>query len=139
MKYIQASCAKCHSAADLPQASVLARGRAVFEEQGCIGCHKLGGFGSNIGPELVSASALGPLYGARWLIEILFKQLKSSYRPEYLDRLQEKDGIEGSRARQATTDREVESLIARGFLSRNKAGSVAITTEGRNAADPRQP
>jgi mono/diheme cytochrome c family protein len=52
MKYIQASCAKCHSAADLPQASVLAEGRTVFEEQGCIGCHKLGGFGGNIGPEL---------------------------------------------------------------------------------------
>lgn len=69
----------------------------------------------------------------------IFKQLKSSYRPEYLDRLQEKEGIESSRARQATTDREVDSLIERGFLSRNKAGSVSITTEGRNAADPRQP
>jgi hypothetical protein len=69
----------------------------------------------------------------------IFKGLKSSYRPEYLDRLQEKEGIEGSRARQATTDREIDSLIERGFLSRNKAGSISITTEGRNAADPKQP
>jgi len=69
----------------------------------------------------------------------IFKGIKSSYRPEYLDRLQEKEGIEGSRARQATTDREIDSLIERGFLSRNKAGSISITTEGRNAADPRQP
>lgn len=69
----------------------------------------------------------------------IFKGLKSSYRPEYLDRLQEKEGIESSRERKATTDREIESLIERGFLSRNKAGSISITTEGRNAADPRQP
>jgi len=64
----------------------------------------------------------------------IFQQLKSSYRKEEFDRLQEKAGIESSRARQETTDREIESLIERGFLSRNKAGSVSITTEGRNAA-----
>jgi mono/diheme cytochrome c family protein len=57
MKYIQSSCVKCHSVADLPQADALARGRAVFEEQGCIGCHKLGGVGGNIGPELDKVGA----------------------------------------------------------------------------------
>jgi mono/diheme cytochrome c family protein len=57
MKYIQSSCVKCHSVADLPKADVLARGRAVFEEQGCIGCHKLGGVGGNIGPELDKVGA----------------------------------------------------------------------------------
>ncbi len=31
----------------------------------------------NMAPEVVSAAAIGQLYGARWLIEILFKQLKS--------------------------------------------------------------
>jgi hypothetical protein len=70
----------------------------------------------------------------------IFKQLKSSYRPEYLDRLQEKENeLASSRERKAATDRAIESLIERGFLSRNKAGSISITTEGRNAADPRQP
>lgn len=70
----------------------------------------------------------------------IFKGLKSSYRPEYLDRLEEKENeLASSRERKAATDRAVESLIARGFLSRNKAGSISITTEGRNAADPRQP
>jgi mono/diheme cytochrome c family protein len=57
MKYIQSSCVKCHSVADLPQADELARGRRVFEEQGCIGCHKLGGVGGNIGPELDKVGA----------------------------------------------------------------------------------
>jgi len=64
----------------------------------------------------------------------IFQQLKSSYRAEEFDRLQEKDGIEGSRARKEATDREIESLVERGFLSRNKAGAVSITTAGRNAA-----
>lgn len=66
MKYIQASCAKCHSAADLPQADFLARGRAVFEEQGCIGCHKLGGFGGNVGPEL---DKVGAKRSPEWLAQ----------------------------------------------------------------------
>jgi len=35
---------------------------------------------TNIAPEVVSAAAIGQLYGARWLIEILFKQLKSYYQ-----------------------------------------------------------
>ena len=57
MKYIEASCAKCHAATDVPSSPLLARGRAVFEEQGCIGCHKLGGFGGNLGPELDKVGA----------------------------------------------------------------------------------
>lgn len=57
MKYIEASCAKCHHPSDLPNAPKLARGRQVFEEQGCIGCHKLGGIGAAIGPELDKVGA----------------------------------------------------------------------------------
>jgi len=56
----------------------------------------------------------------------IFKGIKSSYRAEYFERL-------------GATQREIDSLVDRGFLSRNKAGATAITTEGRNAADPRQP
>jgi mono/diheme cytochrome c family protein len=57
MKYIESSCVKCHAATDVPRASLLARGRALFDEQGCIGCHKLGGFGGNLGPELDKVGA----------------------------------------------------------------------------------
>ena len=45
LKYIQASCGKCHQAADNPGAPELARGQQVFEDSGCRGCHKLGGVG----------------------------------------------------------------------------------------------
>ncbi len=37
---------------------------------------------ANMAPEVVSAAAIGQLYAARWLIEILFKQLKSYYQLE---------------------------------------------------------
>jgi mono/diheme cytochrome c family protein len=52
MKYIQSACGKCHLPTDVPDAPKLARGRAVFEDAGCIGCHKLHGTGGVIGPEL---------------------------------------------------------------------------------------
>lgn len=52
LPYIQASCGKCHQAADNPAAPELARGEQVFESSGCRGCHKLDGVGGNIGPEL---------------------------------------------------------------------------------------
>jgi mono/diheme cytochrome c family protein len=52
LKYIQASCGQCHDAADNPAAPELARGQELFETVGCRGCHKLGGVGGNIGPEL---------------------------------------------------------------------------------------
>src|SRR5215472_11337826 len=52
MKYIQSACAKCHLPADMPDAPRLLRGQTVFDESGCIGCHKLHGAGGVIGPEL---------------------------------------------------------------------------------------
>jgi cbb3-type cytochrome oxidase cytochrome c subunit len=52
LKYIQASCGQCHEASDNPAAPELARGAQLFETAGCRGCHKLGGVGGNIGPEL---------------------------------------------------------------------------------------
>jgi mono/diheme cytochrome c family protein len=57
LDYIQASCGKCHQAADNPAAPGLARGEQVFENSGCRGCHKLGGVGGNIGPELDKVGA----------------------------------------------------------------------------------
>jgi len=57
LRYIQASCGKCHQAADNPGAPELARGQQVFEESGCRGCHKLGGVGGLVGPELDKVGA----------------------------------------------------------------------------------
>jgi mono/diheme cytochrome c family protein len=57
MEYIQASCGQCHEAADNPAAPELAQGEQVFENSGCRGCHKLGGTGGIIGPELDKVGA----------------------------------------------------------------------------------
>jgi len=65
MKYIQSACAKCHLPADMPEAPQLARGRAVFEESGCIGCHKLHGSGGVLGPEL---EKVGASRSPEWLL-----------------------------------------------------------------------
>ena len=70
IKYIQSSCGKCHLPTDVPEAPKLTRGRAVFEESGCIGCHKLHGSGGIIGPELESV-------GARRSPEWLLKHFKN--------------------------------------------------------------
>jgi cbb3-type cytochrome oxidase cytochrome c subunit len=57
LEYIQASCGQCHQAADNPAAPELARGEQLFEDNGCRGCHKLGGIGGVIGPELDKVGA----------------------------------------------------------------------------------
>jgi cbb3-type cytochrome oxidase cytochrome c subunit len=64
LQYIQASCGKCHEAADNPAAPELVRGQQVFENSGCRGCHKLGGTGGVIGPEL---DKVGAHRSADWL------------------------------------------------------------------------
>lgn len=66
MKYIQSSCAKCHLPENIPNAPKLARGEAVFEDAGCIGCHKLHGRGGVIGPEL---EKVGADHSPEWLIK----------------------------------------------------------------------
>jgi mono/diheme cytochrome c family protein len=66
MKYIESSCAKCHLPTDMPEAPQLARGRAVFEESGCIGCHKLHGNGGVLGPEL---ERVGASRTPEWLLK----------------------------------------------------------------------
>ncbi|MCX6903057.1 MAG: c-type cytochrome, partial [Verrucomicrobia bacterium] len=64
LRYIQASCGRCHEAADNPAAPELARGQQVFETSGCRGCHKLAGTGGVLGPEL---DKVGARRSADWL------------------------------------------------------------------------
>jgi mono/diheme cytochrome c family protein len=66
LKYIQSACAKCHLPGDVPEAPQLALGRAVFEENGCIGCHKLHGVGGVVGPEL---ERVGASRSPEWLMK----------------------------------------------------------------------
>lgn len=66
LKYIESACGKCHLPTDVPEAPKLARGHTVFEESGCIGCHKLHGVGGVIGPEL---EKVGANRSPEWLLQ----------------------------------------------------------------------
>lgn len=65
-KYLQSSCGKCHVAGDVEGVESLSRGRELFDELGCRGCHRLAGRGNTIGPEL---DQVGSRRTPRWLVE----------------------------------------------------------------------
>lgn len=73
----------------------------------------------NVNPQLLPPAANVSDHEAKILA--IFNQLKSSARKEYLGRMGAKS-------------EEVDSLVERGYLKRNKAGATSITTQGRNAA-----
>jgi len=53
IKYIQASCSKCHVDEELPGMPRLTLGKKLFDDKGCFNCHKVNGVGKrNIGPDL---------------------------------------------------------------------------------------
>lgn len=54
LKYIQSSCASCHSIESLKTkgGENVAKGEALFRERGCKGCHKLEGVGGVLGKAL---------------------------------------------------------------------------------------
>lgn len=66
LEFIEASCGKCHEPQDNPAAPRLARGRELFEEKGCRGCHRAGGWGGQAGPEL-DRQGHGPRRSPAWL------------------------------------------------------------------------
>lgn len=58
---------------------------------------------------------------------------KSAYRKEQIANLRDAtNGVVGS-------DAHIDSLVARGFISRNKAGACSLTTSGRNARAKHEP
>lgn len=66
-KLVYASCPACHLGKDRKGGRLLARGRALFRGKGCMGCHKIGDLGGQVGPELtfVGDKRTDP----RWLLE----------------------------------------------------------------------
>lgn len=66
----------------------------------------------------------------RWTLYV-FKTIKSSYRTSELAELARE-----TKSKAGSPDM-VEKLIALGYLKRNSAGSIAITTEGKNVARER--
>lgn len=68
LDYIEASCGRCHDASDNPAAPRLAEGARLFEDAGCRGCHRLDGWGNQLGPDL-DDTRQGKPRSAAWLLE----------------------------------------------------------------------
>jgi hypothetical protein len=52
LDYTQASCGKCHFETELKGANLLTEGRRLYKEKSCDLCHKIGGIGESVGPEI---------------------------------------------------------------------------------------
>jgi len=60
--YIQASCAKCHGNFEsLPGTDIVAKGKELMGQHGCLGCHQWKGFGGPISVDLAEETANKPL------------------------------------------------------------------------------
>ncbi|MBI1987920.1 MAG: c-type cytochrome [Nitrospinae bacterium] len=68
---IQSSCRKCHNEeVNLEGAPVLSKGRRLFEEVGCFGCHTTRGYEdfAKVGPDLTKiATKTSPSWAFRWV------------------------------------------------------------------------
>lgn len=75
--FMENSCAECHGVLSTNQMPVYAEGRALFNEDGCLGCHKVKGLKTTqVGPPLTDM-------GARVKADWLFRWIRSpgSYLP----------------------------------------------------------
>ena len=70
---IQTNCLKCHSRTlDIPEAPVVSKGKRLFLELGCHGCHLLEGYENipKVGPTLLKASEkFRPEWMVPWILE----------------------------------------------------------------------
>lgn len=66
--YMEASCAKCHKEAEVPQAPKLTVGRTLLRESNCAGCHKIEGYDKQWVPSL---DGIGSKVNRGWLVSWL--------------------------------------------------------------------
>lgn len=67
---LQASCGKCHLDMEVPESSLVSKGREVIEKTGCFGCHKMPLFEGREKPG-PSLDKLGSKVNKKWLIKWL--------------------------------------------------------------------
>ena len=65
-EYMQANCAQCHTEQNFPGTPLVQRGRQLFFEKACYGCHRIQGLShGTLGPDLSEV-------GKRWRIDYLW-------------------------------------------------------------------
>jgi mono/diheme cytochrome c family protein len=71
--YMEASCAKCHKEAAVPQAPTLNLGRTLIRGSNCAGCHKIEGYDKQWVPSL---DGIGSKVNRAWLVDWLKNPVK---------------------------------------------------------------
>ncbi|MFZ0685783.1 MAG: c-type cytochrome [Terriglobales bacterium] len=65
-EYMQAACAQCHTEEDFAGTPLVKRGRQLFFEKACYGCHRIEGLSNGtLGPDLTEV-------GKRWRVDYLW-------------------------------------------------------------------
>ncbi len=82
-EYRQSSCGACHLGAEVPGAPVLAQGRLLYMQRGCVACHRIRGAGGIMGPDLtfVGSRRRDPEWHLRHLREPQATSLGSTMPP----------------------------------------------------------
>lgn len=114
--FMQANCAQCHTEKDFKSTPAVNKGRELFIQKNCYGCHRMEGISNGtLGPDLSDV-------GKKWNLNYLYESVvdpransKTSFMPKF-----------------NLTDDEVKSLVV--FLKSRRGFNYAETTLDRYRA-----